>query len=71
VRPSAAGLAWAGSLTHIAEPHAPDAGYDEARRNLSGKELADQSIAIAMINAWNRLTIGATVVHPGDLAKAA
>jgi AhpD family alkylhydroperoxidase len=66
-----AALAWAESLTHIAETHAPDAVYDEARRHFSEKELADLSIAIAMINAWNRLTIGARVVHPGDLAKAA
>jgi AhpD family alkylhydroperoxidase len=66
-----AALAWAESLTHIAETHAPDTGYDEARRHFSEKELADLSIAIAMINAWNRLTIGARVVHPGDVAKAA
>jgi AhpD family alkylhydroperoxidase len=66
-----AALAWAESLTHIAETHAPDAVYDEARRHFSEKELADLSIAIAMINAWNRLTIGARVMHPADLAKAA
>ncbi len=66
-----AALAWAESLTHIAETHAPDAVYDEARRNFSEKELADLSIVIAMINAWNRLSIGSRAVHPGDLAKAA
>jgi alkylhydroperoxidase family enzyme len=66
-----AALAWAESLTHIADTHAPDAVYDEARRHFSEKELADLSIAIAMINAWNRLTIGARVMHPADLAKAA
>ena len=66
-----AALAWAESLTHIAETHAPDAVYDEARRHFSEKELADLSIAVAMINAWNRLTISARVVHPGDVAKAA
>jgi len=66
-----AALAWAESLTHIAETHAPDAVYDEARKHFSDKELADLSIAIAMINAWNRLSIGARAVHPGDVAKAA
>jgi AhpD family alkylhydroperoxidase len=30
-----AALAWAESLTHIAETHAPDAVYDEARRRES------------------------------------
>ena len=66
-----AALAWAESLTHIAVTHAPDAAYEEARRHFSEKELADLSIAIAMINAWNRLTIGARIVHPHDVAKAA
>jgi alkylhydroperoxidase family enzyme len=51
--------------------HAPDDVYDEARRHLSEKELADLSIVIAMINAWNRLAIGSRTVHPADIAKAA
>ncbi len=66
-----AALAWAESLTKIAATHAPDAVYDEARRYFSEKELADLSIVIAMINAWNRLSIGVRAVHPEDLAKAA
>jgi AhpD family alkylhydroperoxidase len=66
-----AALAWAESLTHIAETHAPDAIYEEARQHFSEKELADLSIVIAMINAWNRLSIGTRAVHPGDVAKAA
>jgi AhpD family alkylhydroperoxidase len=66
-----AALAWAESLTNIALTHAPDAVYDEARRQFSEKELADLSIAIAMINAWNRLAIGTRQVHPSELAKAA
>ena len=66
-----AALAWAESLTNIAATHAPDHVYDEARRQFSEKELADLSIAVAMINAWNRLSIGTRSVHPGDLAKAA
>jgi len=66
-----AALAWAESVTNIAATHAPDGVYDEARRHFSEKELADLSIAIAMINAWNRLAIGTRAIHPGDLAKAA
>jgi AhpD family alkylhydroperoxidase len=66
-----AALAWAESLTNIAATHAPDHVYEEAQRHFSEKELADLSIAIAMINAWNRLAIGARAVRPGDLAKAA
>ena len=66
-----AALAWAESLTHIAETRAPDGVFENARRHFSEKELADLSIAIAMINAWNRLCIGARVVHPAELKKAA
>ena len=69
--PERAALAWAESLTDIAATHAPDDVYDEARRQFSEKELADLSIVIAMINAWNRLSIGARSVHPADHAKAA
>ena len=66
-----AALAWAESLTDIAATHASDDVYDEARRQFSEKELADLSIVVAMINAWNRLAIGARSVHPADHAKAA
>jgi AhpD family alkylhydroperoxidase len=66
-----AALNWAEALTNIAASRAPDDIYNEARRQFSEKELADLSITIAMINAWNRLTIGARAVHPADRAKAA
>ena len=66
-----AALAWAESLTHIAVTHAPDEVYDAARRQFSEKELMDLSIVIAMINAWNRLAIGARSLHPAERAKAA
>ena len=66
-----AALAWAESLTNIQATHAPDDVYEEARKQFSEKELANLSIAIAMINAWNRLSIGSRAVHPADLAKAA
>ncbi|HUI95679.1 MAG TPA: carboxymuconolactone decarboxylase family protein [Xanthobacteraceae bacterium] len=66
-----AALAWTESLTEIATTHAPDRVYDEARRQFSEKELIDLSIVIAMINAWNRLSIGSRAAHPADHAKAA
>ncbi|MGB9370005.1 MAG: carboxymuconolactone decarboxylase family protein [Xanthobacteraceae bacterium] len=66
-----AALAWTESLTNISATHAPDIVFEEARKQFSEKELADLSIAIAMINAWNGLSIGSRAVHPGDLAKAA
>ena len=66
-----AALLWAETLTHIAATHAPDADYADAKRQFTDKELADLSIAIAMINGWNRLCIGVRAAHPADHAKAA
>jgi len=58
-------------LTNIATTHAPDAVYDEVSRHFSQAELVDLSIAIAMINGWNRLSIGFRSVHPSDIRRAA
>ncbi len=46
-----AALAWAESLTRIAESHAPDAVYEEARSVFSDDELLALSIGVATINA--------------------
>ena len=66
-----AALAWTEAITDIAQTHAPDAVYDEVRRQFSEKELADLTIVIAMINAWNRLSIGSRATHASDTRKAA
>jgi AhpD family alkylhydroperoxidase len=66
-----AALSWTEALTNIRDTHAPDEVFEEAQRHFSEKELADLSIAIAMINAWNRLSIGSRAVHRADIAKAA
>ncbi|MEH0295991.1 carboxymuconolactone decarboxylase family protein [Agrobacterium sp. CCNWLW71] len=66
-----AALAWAESLTNIAESRAPDADYEIARGVFSEDELLVLSIGIAMINAWNRLAIGFRLQHPADHKRAA
>jgi AhpD family alkylhydroperoxidase len=66
-----AALAWAEALTKIAESHAPDDVFRLARSQFSEKELSDLSIAIAMMNLWNRLAIGVRAEHPNDHAAAA
>jgi AhpD family alkylhydroperoxidase len=52
-----AALAWAESVTRITEGHVPDALFDQVRPHFSEKELADLTLAITTINAWNRLAI--------------
>ncbi len=66
-----AALAWAESLTNVAESGAPDADYELASSVFSEDELLALSIGIAMINAWNRLAIGFRLQHPADHKRAA
>jgi AhpD family alkylhydroperoxidase len=54
-----AALAWTEAITSIREGHAPDAVYDEVRKQFNEKEFADLTFAIATINTWNRLSIAA------------
>lgn len=60
-----AALAWTEAVTLIAQGHAPDAVYQEARSHFSEKELADLTLAVAAINAWNRLSIASRIVPGG------
>ena len=60
-----AALAWTEAVTLIAQGHAPDAVYQEARSHFSEKELSDLTLAVAAINAWNRLSIASRIVPGG------
>jgi AhpD family alkylhydroperoxidase len=60
-----AALAWAEGLTIISDGHVPDTLYEEVRPLFSDKELADLSLAVAAINAWNRLSISARTAPGG------
>jgi alkylhydroperoxidase family enzyme len=53
-----AALAWTEALTLISESHAPDDVFDEVRAQFSDREIADLTVAIGAINAWNRISIG-------------
>jgi AhpD family alkylhydroperoxidase len=52
-----AALAWTEAVTLVASTHVPDQAYEEVRRQFSEKEIADLTLAVAAINAWNRLAI--------------
>jgi AhpD family alkylhydroperoxidase len=64
-----AALAWAEAVTNIKETHAPDDVYEEMRKQFNEKELADLTLAVGAINAWNRLAIAARSV-PGRYQPA-
>jgi AhpD family alkylhydroperoxidase len=52
-----AALAWAESVTFVADGHVADEVYDEARRQFDEQELIDLTFAVTTINTWNRLNI--------------
>lgn len=64
-----AALAWVEAVTFIADGHADDAVYEAVKPQFSEKELADLTLAVATINAWNRLAIAARLV-PGAYKAA-
>lgn len=57
-----AALAWAESVTRVAETGIPDADYAAAKAVFSDKELADLSYAIGLMNAFNRLGVAFRMV---------
>lgn len=54
-----AALAWTEAVTNIQDGHVTDAVYEQVRKHFSEKALADLTLAVATINAWNRLLIAA------------
>lgn len=62
-----AALAWAESVTLVAQSGVPDQVYDEVSREFSEKEVVDLTMAVVAINCWNRLNVAFRTV-PGDYA---
>ncbi len=52
-----AALAWAETVTRVAETGVPDADYEAAAAVFEPGQLADLTIAIGLINTYNRLAI--------------
>jgi len=52
-----AALAWTEAVTRISEGDIGDALYDEVRRSFSDKEMVDLTLAVVVINGWNRVAI--------------
>lgn len=52
-----AALAWAETVTRVAETHVPDEAFEHAGQHFTEEELVDLTLAIVAINGWNRLAI--------------
>ncbi len=53
-----AALLWTDTLTRLSESHVSDALYAEVAKHFDESEMAELTLAIATINAWNRFGVG-------------
>jgi AhpD family alkylhydroperoxidase len=51
-------FAWCESLTLLSQSGAPDDIYTELERLFNPEEIVELTLAIAVINSWNRLAVG-------------
>jgi AhpD family alkylhydroperoxidase len=65
-----AALAWTEAVTNISQTHVPDEVFEEVKKHFSEKEIVDLTLALAMINLWNRIAISLRAV-PGHYRAAA
>lgn len=63
-----AALAWAESVTLVAQTGVPQADYDAVSAEFNDKELAELTYAIGLMNAYNRLGVAFRMVP--NAAKA-
>ncbi len=61
-------LGWTEALTRISTSGAPDADYAAMQAHFSDNEIAKLSVAIGVINIWNRLAVGFRTPHAIDAA---
>jgi AhpD family alkylhydroperoxidase len=62
-----AALAWAETVTRVPQSNVPDADYQKALAVLGEKELADVTVAVALMNAFNRFGVSMRM-QPAALA---
>ena len=60
-----AALEWTEAVTLVSSTGVPDAAYEAVRAQFSEKEIAFLTLAVSMINTWNRLNVALRTV-PGD-----
>jgi AhpD family alkylhydroperoxidase len=53
-----AALAWCEAVTNISKSGAPDDVYNELETLFTPQEIAELTMAIVVINSWNRLAVG-------------
>ena len=64
-------LAWAETVTRVAETGVPDEAYQAARAVFEERELVDLTIAIGLMNVYNRMAISFRNTPQAVIEKAA
>ena len=65
-----AALAWTESVTLIADTRVPDDVYDLARQHFNEEEMVNLTMALVVINGWNRLCIAFRSVPDYEVSPA-
>ena len=63
-----AALQWAEAVTLVSETHAPDEAFAAVSAEFQPKEISDLTLAIGVINTYNRLSIGFRRLPGGEPA---
>ncbi len=66
-----AALAWAETVTRVAETNVPEEAFEAARAVFNERELVDLTIAIGLMNTYNRMAISFRKTPQAVLQKAA
>src|ERR671917_1238676 len=67
-----AALAWAEAVTRLGDRGVPDRAFEEVAAEFGEKQLVDLTIAISLMNAYNRMAISfrATPSAAAEMARA-
>jgi len=52
-----AALEWTEAVTLVSQTHVPDEVYESVKKHFTEQEMVNLTVAVATINAWNRLAI--------------
>lgn len=66
-----AAFAWTEAVTLISNGGVSDELYEKTLKHFSEEELTKLTVAVGMINVWNRLCVSFHALHPMPAAKAA
>jgi AhpD family alkylhydroperoxidase len=69
-----AALAYTEAVTLVSQTHVPDDVFADLKKHFSEQEIVDLTLAVAMINLWNRVAISMRAVpgryRPAKMATA-